>query len=199
MPSPESPKRFAPQRASLRPAALPGPRVIAGSLLVVVAAASTFAAVTGTIEADAQAVVVASRDISPGTRLQRQDLRVVKMSAPPKPGSVAGSPAQLEGLTALGPIGEGELVQANNLLRKDSTEDQPEISFAIPAARAVGGDLRPGERIEVLATDKGDAKAGARVAAVASVVEVQSGSQGVQPLQNQGVGPVWRVQHQQCV
>ena len=58
----------------------------------------------------------------------------------------------MAGAVALAPIGEGELVQRSAVLTGGPSEPTREFSFPIDRDRALNGDLRSGERVDVLAT-----------------------------------------------
>lgn len=125
-----------------------------GGLLVALAAVGIFAGYLSATAGHARPTVVATTDLGPGHRLTAADLAVVRLELP---GSVAErtyvSPSQLVGAVVLGPVGRGELLQSSDVLAGDAPGGPGrEISFAIDAARAVDGRLRPGEPVDVLAT-----------------------------------------------
>ncbi len=156
-------------------------RAIVGGLLIALSALGTFALASGVGGDDRSPFVVASRDLPPGTKIKAGDLTTVRL---PLAGTVAAAafsePGKIVGATSLGPIRAGELVQGGAVVFKASGAAQPEMSFALPAARAVGGDLRSGETVDVLVTKKNSEVDIATVAVTdARVIKVQGGNNGL--------------------
>lgn len=145
---------------------LPGSRSIVGGVLVAVAVLGTYAAATQTGKDDTHSVVIAARDIAPGTRLQATDFRVVKMELSPSLSDhVLQSPSKLAGATVLGPLTSGDVIQPSLIATAQSTTPYFEVSFSLPASRALDGVLRSGETVDILVTDKANPAAIARSAA----------------------------------
>jgi hypothetical protein len=88
----------------------------------------------------------------------------------------------LAGAVALAPIGEGELVQRSAVLTGGPTEPTRQFSFPVDRERALNGDLRAGERVDVLATYGSGSDATttvlARDANVIRVTDAKTGSLG---------------------
>jgi Flp pilus assembly protein CpaB len=64
-----------------------------------------------------------------------------------------GSEDEVLGSVAIGPVGAGELLQRSSVRAAGTVDRSPyEVSFQIDAARALNGALRPGERVDVIAT-----------------------------------------------
>lgn len=158
-----------------------GPRVLVGAILMALAAAGTFATANGAFGDSSRPVVVASRDLAPGTRLEPGDLSVRQMTLDSSTQrQVASSPSQLTGLTLLGPVDGNEVIQAGNVIEITGAKGAPQISFALPAARAVGGSLRSGEVVDVLTSDNDSGDGTARVAvAGADVVTITGADSGM--------------------
>jgi Flp pilus assembly protein CpaB len=135
---------------------LPSGRAVAGGLLVALAALGVVAAYADARRPPAGRWVVAARDLSPGTRLAAGDLTVVRADLPAGLARNAFSdPGRLTGAVVAGRVAKGSLVEATDLT--PAGDDGPQqVSFAIEAARAVGGVLRPGDRVDVVATWAGD-------------------------------------------
>lgn len=131
----------------------PNGRAIIGGLLVTVAALATFLAVTGAGRIAGQTVVVATRSIDIGERLDAGVLetRTVSLSE-----DLAGhgfkSMDDLDDAVAIAPIGSGELVQHSAVLPGGPVDGTREFSFPVDRDRAVNGDLHTGESVDVLAT-----------------------------------------------
>lgn len=125
-----------------------------GGFLVALSAVGIFASYLGATADDARVYVVADAELSVGHRVAAEDLAVVRLDLPPSLRRLAyARPGDLVGAVVLGPVGRGELVQSSDvLIGSTPAEVGHEISFAIEAARAVDGQLRTGELIDVLAT-----------------------------------------------
>lgn len=119
-----------------------------------VAAVGTFAAWHHAATRPQTAYVVAARPIPPGHVVAPGDLRLVPLTL--GHGVSAGAftdPAAAAGRVALGPVDEGELVQAAVLSEGRQGDSPVEVSFALPRDRAVDGRLRNGDRVDVFATE----------------------------------------------
>jgi hypothetical protein len=129
---------------------LPGGRAVVGGLLVAVAAVGTFAAVSGAGRGPSTSYVVAARDVEPGSVLTAQDLELVAIDLPDSvQGGAFTRPGEVVGAVAVGPLAEGDLVQAGGLAPADPV---PTFSIALPEADANGGDLGSGDVVQVFAT-----------------------------------------------
>ncbi len=127
-----------------------GSRAAVGGLLVAVAAVGLFAAALGAGSA-AESYVVARRSLAPGARLAADDLRTQPLALPdPQRRRAFEDPAALVGAVVLAPLEPGELVQASAVADGRAAVDAQELSFRVDTAMV--GDLRPGERIDVLGT-----------------------------------------------
>jgi Flp pilus assembly protein CpaB len=170
------------KRALTRRRALPSSRAVAGGLLIALAALATFSAYTGATARPTRSFVVAARDLPVGTRLARADLRLATIDLPAAQQRRAFRDAgALVGATVLGPVGRGELVQSSAVA--DEGDGSSQVSFSIEAARALDGAIRPGDRIDLLATYGGGGSDAytmvvARRVAVADVSGSGAGSLG---------------------
>lgn len=133
--------------------ALPGGRAVAGGFLVALAAVGIFAAYTSATAETRGRYVVARHDLPLGHRLAESDLGTLLADLPPQVGARSyRTAAQLVGAVVVGPVAKGELVQSSDVLSgRDGPLDR-QISFPIDSARAVDGQLRQGELVDVLAT-----------------------------------------------
>jgi hypothetical protein len=132
---------------------LPSARAAVGGLLLAVAAIGTF--VTWQLAAGPpdRSYVVAQRAIRPGEQLAAEHIRLVPIDLPgPTAGQALSSIDAVVGRAALGPIGEGELVQTSQLSQAGSTPSSVEVSFALPRDRALDGRLRAGEPVDLYVT-----------------------------------------------
>jgi pilus assembly protein CpaB len=154
-PSPDAPTSGpAPRRTVRRPSALPSGRALLGGLLVCVAGVGVFAAYASAQQAPTRHVVVADVDLPAGHRLSADDLRLEPADLPA--GTLASTHASVESLVGsvtLAPLGADEVVQGSAVRSPDvAVEPAHEFSFPVERDRAVDGDLRAGERVDLLAT-----------------------------------------------
>lgn len=123
-----------------------------GGLLVAVAAVGTFAAVSGAGRGPSTRYYVAARDIDPGSTLGTEDLEAVAIEIPDRlEGRVFSDPDALVGAIVVGPLSEGELIQAGGLATGTDAEI-PTFSVAVAQADANAGELSRGDYVQVLAT-----------------------------------------------
>ncbi|MFP5377035.1 MAG: SAF domain-containing protein [Acidimicrobiia bacterium] len=159
-------------RALRRRRALPGGRAVVGGFLVAAAAVGVFAGYTDATAGPRERYLVARHDLPLGHRLAAADVEAVALDLPPTLAARSyRSASQLTGAVVLGPVGKGELVQSSDVLTGAASSGERQISFPVESARAVNGQLRRGEVVDVVATygTGGDAYtvvvvAGARVA-----------------------------------
>ncbi|MEO6629662.1 MAG: hypothetical protein ABIP03_13975 [Aquihabitans sp.] len=131
---------------------LPGGRSVVGGLLVTLAAMLAWWAATGGQGGPTQTYLVAAHALGPGERIGPGDTRAVTVDLPPGLRSrVFADTHGLEGAVVLGPIDGGELIQAGSVSSGDQGPER-ELAFAVSSTWAVGGDLRPGDQIDVFAT-----------------------------------------------
>lgn len=130
----------------------PGGRALVGGLLVAAAAVGFYAAYTGAGGAASTPVVVAARDLAPGTRLALTDLAAEAADLPPAVQSRSFTdPAVLVGATLVSALHAGELVQASSVVAKASGPAARELTFAV-ARDAIPPSLEAGEPVDVFAT-----------------------------------------------
>src|SRR5690606_8433520 len=132
---------------------LPSSRAIVGGLLVAVAGAGTLLAWQEASGRPARSYVVAARAIVPGETLTADDVRLAAVDLPG--GVAAAAFPDADGVVdrvALGPIGEGELIQAGQLSDPGAGPPTVEVALALERDRAVDGRLRSGDLVDVFAT-----------------------------------------------
>ncbi|HUQ40247.1 MAG TPA: Flp pilus assembly protein CpaB [Acidimicrobiales bacterium] len=132
--------------------ALPANRAVVGALLVAASLVTLFAAHLQAVADHRVPYVVASRDLAIGSVLTAGDLRTVRIDLRGTNGRAFRSPTLLVGATVLGPVAAGELIQASGVVKRRASVEARELSFPIERSSAVGGLLRPGEDVDVLAT-----------------------------------------------
>lgn len=142
-----------------RPRALPGTRAVVGGLLVAVAAVGVFVASHRAGADHDRAYVVARHDVQAGQRLNSADFVTRPATLPDVVArrSFTGV-AQLRGAVALSHIDAGELVQRGQVADGSRQPGHNQVSFAVDASRAAGGDLQPGDRIALLVTPDGNTR-----------------------------------------
>lgn len=139
------------QRLVRRRRPLPGSRAVVGGFLVAVAAVGTFAVAAGAGDERRVGYVVARDDLAVGRRITADDLALAPIDAPPFVAERAFRRTDdVVGAVVVGPVARGELVQAGSVLR-DAPEGR-QVSFPVEAARALDGNLQPGEAVDVLVT-----------------------------------------------
>ncbi len=171
------------RRTSIRLSGKPNSRTIVGGLLVSTAALAAFLIVTGAGGTPQQSIVISRRALVAGERLDTSTLMTTTVERKTA-NSLHGFTTvdQLAGAIALAPIGEGELVQRSAILTGGQSEPTREFSFPIDRDRALNGDLRPGERVDILATYGSGTDATttvlARDANVIRITDAKSGALG---------------------
>jgi hypothetical protein len=159
--------------------AVPGARAIVGGLLVAVAGVSTFLAWQQASGAAETSYAVAAGRIRPGQSLTAADVRFEPLDLPAGMAAAAFSDAAaIEGRVALGPIGDGELVQLGQVSDPGQASPTAELSFSIARDRAVDGRLRSGDLVDVFVTDDAGTTAVAEGVQVVDATAHDDGSFG---------------------
>jgi Flp pilus assembly protein CpaB len=108
-------------------------------------------------------VVVARSDLGPGTRVTPDALLLRHVSAGAIPPGTAGAVDEVLGRYVAWPVLQGQFVPLRALARDRAALFEPylpvpaglhAISLAVTAADAVGGAIRPGDRVDVLAVPR---------------------------------------------
>jgi len=131
----------------------PNSRTLVGALMVSAAAIATYLAVHEAGVSPQQTIVVADRSVAIGERLDGSALTTISVNR----GSAVTDHGfatidSLNGSVALAPIEKGELVQRSAILTDGTLDSSRQFSFPVDRERALNGDLRTGERVDVLAT-----------------------------------------------
>ena len=135
------------------PRALPNTRAVIGSLLCVASALLAWFAATGRADVAPRMVVVAARDIPSGVALTADDIDVRPLVVPADFGTRTFSASEdLIGAVALGPMSVGDPVLRSVVIVGPAASPARQISLTLPVAAAVGGTLRSGDTVDVLAT-----------------------------------------------
>jgi hypothetical protein len=132
----------------------PNGRALVGALLVTLAAVGAFVVAGADSASPTQPVLVARRPLSPGEQLTISDLEIRSVTLPDGFDTrIFSDPAQVVGGAMLAPLGKGDLLQRSAVLADASGQTGTlEFSFPIDRDRAMNGELRPGETIDLLAT-----------------------------------------------
>jgi Flp pilus assembly protein CpaB len=163
-----TPERVAPARPSVRHR-LVRPIPLLGVLLVVVALTgywSVYRATTGRTP-----VLVAARELQAGAVLRPSDLRTAELAG--DAGAMASLVPEREIETVLGRELAAPIPQGAPLARASVASEGSQaaaFTLVVPALRALGGSLRPGDRVTVLATF--DSGTGAQARAIARGLRV---------------------------
>ncbi|MGY1591257.1 Flp pilus assembly protein CpaB [Geodermatophilus sp. SYSU D00708] len=107
-------------------------------------------------------VVVAAADLAPGAVLATGDLTLARYPAALRPAGAAADPAALVGATLAGGVRAGEPLTDAAVVGAGLTAQLAEGEVAAPvrpADLAVSGLVRPGDRVDVLATTPGAERA----------------------------------------
>ena len=163
-----SPEDVARARPSVR-RRLARPLPLIGALLIIVALTgywSVYSSTTGRTP-----VLVASHDLQAGAVLRPSDLRTAELAG--DAGTIASLVPERELETVLGQELAAPVPQGAPLARASVASGRPKaaaFTLVVPALRALGGALRPGDRVTVLATF--DSGAGGQARAIARGLRV---------------------------
>lgn len=127
-----------------------------------------------TLSQDEAGVMVwsAARTLAEGEVIGAGDLRAVDVTLPADQlGLYLQASVALDGATVTRTVEAGQLVVADWLAAPDEAPPGAEVAIPVAPEHAVAGDLRPGDRVLVIAT-YGAGRPGARTETVAEAVEV---------------------------
>lgn len=156
---------------------LPGGRAVVGGVLMAVAVVGVFLAYQQAGEGPTEPVVVAATAVRIGEVLEASDLRVVDGDLPADAGAAAfRSIEAVVGRVALGPIGEGELVQSASVTEGTSSSGVHEVAVTLPRRQIAVGRLRQGERVDVFVTYEEQTRSVVRGAQVVQIGSEDDGS-----------------------
>lgn len=143
-----SPARFIQRRVGL-----PGGRALVGALLMALAAVGVFLAYTDASQGPGEELVVAGRPIRVGEHISADDLELLTGELPgPARGASFASIDEVAGHVALGPIAEGEILQAGAITTDRAAAPVHEIAITLPREQIAVGRLKQGERVDVFVT-----------------------------------------------
>lgn len=118
-----------------------------------VAAVGVFVAYDRASQRPTDPVAVAAHALRVGEVLEPDDLRMVEVDLPAT--AAAGAFTSVEALTGrvtLGPIGDGEIVQAGSVTDQETGGGIHEVAVTLPRSQIAVGRLKQGERVDVFVT-----------------------------------------------
>ena len=151
----------APRRVISAPRGLPTGRSVLGGLLVALAALGTYLVATHDRDGARSRYAVATHDLAPGTTIGPADVELVPLDLPAaQAAGTFADTSDLVGGALRGPVRSGSVLTDALVEHRRAAGAAPaettayrEVSVALPAANAVDGSLRPGDRVDVVATD----------------------------------------------
>ncbi len=147
-----------PTRSIHRRRGLPTGRAVVGAFLVTVASVGLFAAYRNAVATPSTTYVVLDHAVPAGQRITAADIHLEALKLNDQLTSTTfTSIARVEGAVATGFLAADHLLTKSEVLLLfpgETAADPPwrELSFVLETSRAVDGTLRPGERIDLLAT-----------------------------------------------
>jgi Flp pilus assembly protein CpaB len=164
----------APRREVRRRSALPSGRAVVGGFLVAAAVVGVVGVASGGGGTPADRYAVVRVDVDAGEVLRAGDLDLVPIDLPDAQRAVSYTDLSvLQGATALGPLTAGQLVQSSDVAKPPGGPGLASVSLPVEPARALDGELRRGDRVDVIATSKEGGGARTRtVTAGALVIDV---------------------------
>lgn len=168
-------------RTVRRRRALPNGRAVVGGFLVSVAAVGIFSAYASATAPPTTLYAVAARDLLPGDRIDASAVRLVAIDLPDSQRRRAFDAAEpLMDATVIESLLTDELLQEGSVVGTGAAAGARTMSIGVDPSRAVNGAIRPGERVDVLATFGTGADACThRVASGVGVVDIAGASGSV--------------------
>ena len=159
---------------------LPSGRAVVGGFLVAAAVVGVVAVAQGGTGTPTDSYAVVRVDVDAGEALRAGDLELVPLDLPDAQRAVSYTDlAVLDGATALAPLTAGQLVQSSDVAKPPGGPGLATVSLPVEPSRALEGELRRGDRVDVIATStEGGAPSTRTVAAGALVVSVVEESGG---------------------
>src|SRR4051812_27472897 len=146
----------APRREVRRRPALPSGRAVVGGFLVAAAVVGVVGVGSGGGGTPSDRYAVVRADVDAGEVLRAGDLDLVPLDLPDAQRAVSYTDLSvLEGATALAPLAAGQLVQSSDVAKPPGGPGLASVSLPVDPARALDGELRRGDRVDVIATSKG--------------------------------------------
>ena len=140
-----------------------------------VAVVGVFVAYEQASQTPSDPIVVSARPIRLGEVLEADDLRSVDGQLPGD-ADAFDEVDSLVGRVALGPIGEGEIVQPGSVTDGPATAGIHEVAVSLPRRQIAVGRLKAGERVDVFVTYEDRTTSVVRGAQVVQIGAEDSGS-----------------------
>ncbi len=141
------------RREVRRRRSLPSGRAVVGGFLVAAAVVGVVAVSTSGTGAPEDTYAVVTVDVDAGDVLGPEHLDLVPLDLPDAQRAVSYTDvAVLDGATALAPLTAGQLVQSSDVAKPPGGPGLATVSLPVEPARALEGNLRRGDRVDVIAT-----------------------------------------------
>jgi Flp pilus assembly protein CpaB len=129
-------------------------RAALGALLVTVALLGVSQAYAHADRPPSTGYAVAGHALAPGSVLDPSTVELVPADLPHALAERAFTSTEvLDGAVTLAPLAAGELIQLSQVLPPDEAPlAGVELSFSVAAERALGGSIRPGEEVDLVAS-----------------------------------------------
>ncbi|HEX4979036.1 MAG TPA: RcpC/CpaB family pilus assembly protein [Acidimicrobiales bacterium] len=149
-----APQATTASRAIRRQRSLPSGRALTGGFLVALASLGIFLAWSSAAKGPTTRYLVAARDLPIGSQVGPGDVDLVPMDLPGRFAAEVAftDPAELAEAEVVNPIRAGDLLQASSLAAAAPGTARLQMSFSVPRDRAVGGTLRAGQFVDIVAT-----------------------------------------------
>lgn len=181
--TPVAERRSPPERAAVPPrrvirrrSGLPGIRAVVGGLLMALAAIGVFLAYADASRGPGDSIVITRHAIRVGEVLEATDLRVVTGELPTAADGSFDDIATVVGRVALGPIDEGEMVQAGSVTDDRASAPAHEVALTLPREQVAVGRLKQGERVDVFVTRDDRTRSVVRGVQVVQITSAGDGS-----------------------
>lgn len=156
---------------------LPSGRAVVGGLLMAVAAFGTFAAQSSSSGDGRVGVLIAARQLDPGTLIQPGDVALARVTLDDSVRGLFGSVEAVLGRTTIASVGPGEFVLAS-AVAEEAPVSGLEMELHLGVDR-VSSAIGPGDTVDVFATWGGETT---ELIATGALVAVVSGADGSDPL-----------------
>ena len=150
---------------------MPGIRAVAGGALVALAMLGVLVA-PGEAETTLDEYLVATEDIAPGTPMADAPVAAMAMQVPAVVGDRAvRSPGDLDDTTSRTTMPRGSIVLVDDLRHSPTADlDGPEVTVTVAVDRALGGTVRVGDAVDLVATYGSGTEGFSRLAGAGAVV-----------------------------
>ncbi len=179
---PDAPRsgRVGRARSLGRRPSLPTGRAAIGGVLITLAALGSFVAATSANTGPTASIVVSDRPLTAGDRIDAADLHVIAVDLPDDAlATFFDTTSSVGGATVLAAVDAHQPVPRASVSTATADARPPahDLSFSLERDRALNGRLRPGERIDLVATFGSGAEASTEIVTQdVEVIEIDRGS-----------------------